>query len=165
MDAKDIRGLIELISTSNVTAFELEADGVKLKLVKEQPQVPAPLAQPVAAAPPAPVAAAAPASAPAAAEEVGEPAPPAPVPAPADGLKEVTSPIVGTFYRASSPETSPFVEVGTRISRGQVVCIVEAMKVMNEIESELDGEIVEILVANGQPVEYGEPLFRIRPLG
>jgi acetyl-CoA carboxylase biotin carboxyl carrier protein len=74
----------------------------------------------------------------------------------------VTSPFVGTFYRAPSPEMSPFVDVGTRIKKGQVICIVEAMKLMNEIESEIEGSIVQILVENGQAVEYGEPLFKIK---
>jgi len=74
----------------------------------------------------------------------------------------VTSPFVGTFYRSPSPETSPFVDVGTRIKKGQVLCIVEAMKLMNEIESEIEGSIVQILVENGQAVEYGEPLFKIK---
>jgi acetyl-CoA carboxylase biotin carboxyl carrier protein len=69
---------------------------------------------------------------------------------------------VGTFYRANSPSARPFVEVGDRVKKGQVLCIVEAMKLMNEIESECDGEVLEVLVANGQPVEYGEPLFRVR---
>jgi acetyl-CoA carboxylase biotin carboxyl carrier protein len=74
----------------------------------------------------------------------------------------VTSPFVGTFYRAPSPDMSPFVDVGTRIKKGQVLCIVEAMKLMNEIESEIEGSIVQILVENGQAVEYGEPLFKIK---
>ncbi len=79
-------------------------------------------------------------------------------------LVTVTSPIVGTFYRAPSPDSEPFVEVGTKVKKGQVLCIIEAMKLMNEIESEVDGVIVRILVENGQPVEYGEPLFLIEPL-
>ena len=75
----------------------------------------------------------------------------------------MVSPIVGTFYRAPSPGAPPFVEVGSKIAKGQVLCIVEAMKLMNEIESEIDAEVVEVLVANGQPVEFGERLFAIRP--
>ena len=74
----------------------------------------------------------------------------------------VTSPFVGTFYRSPSPDSAPFVDVGTRIKKGQVICIVEAMKLMNEIESEIEGSIVQILVENGQAVEYGEPLFKIK---
>jgi acetyl-CoA carboxylase biotin carboxyl carrier protein len=79
-------------------------------------------------------------------------------------LITITSPIVGTFYRAPSPEASPFVEIGSRVKKGQVLCIVEAMKLMNEIESETDGTIIKILVENSQPVEYGEPLFLIEPV-
>lgn len=79
-------------------------------------------------------------------------------------LITVTSPIVGTFYRAPSPDAEPFVEVGSKVTKGQVLCIIEAMKLMNEIESEVDGIVVKILVENGQPVEYGEPLFLIEPV-
>jgi acetyl-CoA carboxylase biotin carboxyl carrier protein len=79
-------------------------------------------------------------------------------------LLTITSPIVGTFYRSPSPEVEAFVDIGTRIKKGQVLCIIEAMKLMNEIESELDGVVVRVLVENGQPVEYGEPLFLIEPL-
>jgi acetyl-CoA carboxylase biotin carboxyl carrier protein len=74
----------------------------------------------------------------------------------------VKSPIVGTFYRSSAPDAKPFVAPGDRVAKGQVLCIVEAMKLMNEIESDCDGEVLEVMVANGQPVEFGEPLFRIR---
>ncbi|MEE8185697.1 MAG: acetyl-CoA carboxylase biotin carboxyl carrier protein [Thermodesulfobacteriota bacterium] len=81
-----------------------------------------------------------------------------------DNLKTITSPMVGTFYRAASPETDPFTEVGDIINKGQVLCIIEAMKLMNEIESECNGKIVSIVVDNGQPVEYGEPLFLIKPV-
>lgn len=80
-------------------------------------------------------------------------------------LVTVTSPIVGTFYRSPSPDAPPFVDVGTKVKKGQVLCIIEAMKLMNEIESDVDGVVVRILVENGQPVEYGEPLFLIEPLG
>jgi len=89
------------------------------------------------------------------------------VPAGPDGGRVliVTSPIVGTFFRAAGPDAAPLVEVGDRVKKGQVLCIVEAMKLMNEIESEGEGEVLEILVSNGQPVEYGEVLFKIRPIG
>jgi acetyl-CoA carboxylase biotin carboxyl carrier protein len=79
-------------------------------------------------------------------------------------LVTITSPIVGTFYRSPSPEAAPFVEVGLKVNKGQVLCIVEAMKLMNEIESDAEGIVVKILVENGQPVEYGEPLFLIEPV-
>ena len=155
MDPKEIRELIKLISNSNLSSLELEREGLKLKLVKEQAAPPISVAAPLptsevpAAKSPEPVAAAAePAAEPTAAES---------------GLHVVNSPIVGTFYRAPSPEMPSFVEAGGRVKKGQVLCIVEAMKVMNEIECEIDGEVVEVLVANGQPVEYGEPLFHLRP--
>ena len=139
MDSKEIRELIEMISRSNFSSFELEeADGFKLKLVKE------------AAAPSVNVVAAAPAAVPAPAVE--------------DGLVEFDSPIVGTFYRSAGPDAPPFADVGQTVKKGQVLCIVEAMKVMNEIESEIEAEVVEVCVADGQPVEFGEVLFRLRPL-
>ncbi len=152
MDPKEIRELIEMISRSSFSTFELEeADGFKLKLVKgEEPQ------QVSEAAAPAPATPAPPAAPSAAAAETA---------APADsGLVEFESPIVGTFYRAPGPDAPPFVDVGQTVKKGQVLCIVEAMKVMNEIESEIDAEVVEVCVDDGQPVEFGEVLFRLRPL-
>lgn len=89
--------------------------------------------------------------------------PPAPLPAVDPKWEEVKSPMVGTFYRASGPEEAPFVEVGDRIRTGQTVCIIEAMKLMNEIEAEVFGQVMEILVENGEPVEYGQPLMRVNP--
>lgn len=157
MDSKEIRELIEIISRSSFQTFELEREGFRLKLVKaasadaaEAARGPAPrgLAEAVVAP-----------SAPAALEVA---APPTST-APAAGLLELRSPIVGTFYRAPGAEAPPLTEVGSSVRKGQVLCIVEAMKVMNEIECEIDGEVVEIPVANGQPVEYGEVLFRFRP--
>ena len=160
MDPKEIRELIELISRSSITRFELEGDDFKLKLVKAEPgtaALGATAALPAAAAP-APVAAApAPAVATAAAAEEA--------PAVDDGLVALNSPIVGTFYGSPTPDSEAFVSVGSKIRKGQVVCIVEAMKVMNEIESEVDAEVVEIVVSNEQPVEYGEVLMRLRPTG
>jgi acetyl-CoA carboxylase biotin carboxyl carrier protein len=172
MDPKQLRELIEFVSRSNLATFELETDDVKLKLVKESagspPSPPVYVVAPAAA--PAPVVSAPPPPAPAPADLVPAPAAPAAtqpdaVPGPAEtGLVDLRSPIVGTFYRSASPEAPAFVEVGSRVRKGQVLCIVEAMKLMNEIESEIDAEVVEIRVANGQPVEYGEVLFRLRPL-
>jgi acetyl-CoA carboxylase biotin carboxyl carrier protein len=158
VDAKEIREIIKMISRSNFASFELEeGDGFKLKLVKEQGTVQVTTAPPVAAMqsspPPAP-----PASQAAAAQE------PAKEEAQDDGTIVVSSPIVGTFYRSPSPDAPPFVEIGAMVKQGQVMCIVEAMKVMNEIEAEVEGEVVDILVANGQPVEFGEAMFRLRPL-
>jgi acetyl-CoA carboxylase biotin carboxyl carrier protein len=155
VDPKDIRELIELISRSDFAEFELEGKGFKLKLVRQG----APAARAVDAGPARAVAAPVPV-APAAAVEPE----PQPAPAPENGLVDLRSPIVGTFYRSSSPDSPPFVDIGGRVRKGQVVCIVEAMKVMNEIESEIDAEVVEAPVANGQPVEFGETLFRLRPV-
>jgi len=148
VDAKEIRELIEIISRSSFTTFELEREGFRMKLVKKTAGGPV-RAPETLNAPSGPLEIA-----------IAEPA----EPSQADGLKELNSPIVGTFYRAPGPDASAFAEVGGRVKKGQVVCIVEAMKVMNEIESEIDAEVVDIPVANGQPVEYGEVLFRLRPL-
>jgi acetyl-CoA carboxylase biotin carboxyl carrier protein len=155
VDAKELRELIDVISRSSFTTFELEREGFRLKLVKGADAAPAVVIQAPAGAVPAepPQAVALPA-----------PPPSAAPPKVDDGLVTVTSPIVGTFYRAPSPGAPPFVEVGSKIAKGQVLCIVEAMKLMNEIESEIDAEVVEALVANGQPVEYGERLFKLRPM-
>jgi acetyl-CoA carboxylase biotin carboxyl carrier protein len=153
VEPKEIRELIQLISESEFTTFELERNDFRIKLVRESGA--ALSAVPVAAhAVPAPVA--------------ERPAEPVVVEVPAaapveDGLLEFNSPIVGTFYSAPSPDAAEFVQVGATVSKGQVLCIVEAMKVMNEIESEIDAVVAEILVKNGQPVEYGEVLFRLRP--
>jgi len=151
VESKDIQDLIELVSRSNVSKFELEHDGFRIKMVKGA-------TSPATTAPRVGVGAEAPPPTTSGAETA--PAVPSPV---EDGLSEMNSPIVGTFYSAPGPDSPNFVSVGSRVSKGQVMCIVEAMKVMNEIESEIDGEVVEILVKNGQPVEYGEVMFRIRP--
>ncbi len=159
MDAKEIKELIDLISRSNFAEFEMEREGFKLKLVKQQPAAPG-LPGPEGNGPVV-VSSAPPLVAPAA-ETVAQP-PPAVAPTD-DGAVDLNSPIVGTFYRSPSPDSPPYVEVGSKVKKGQVMCIVEAMKVMNEIESEIDAEVVEIPVTNGQPVEFGEVLFRLRPL-
>jgi len=152
----EIKELMEYIEASSFVEFELERQGFKIKLVKRTiPAANGPL----------------PAASPSAQSHVGFSAPPlaeaAPrraTPSDPPDVHVVKSPIVGTFYRASGPGTKAFVEVGDRVKKGQVLCIVEAMKLMNEIESDGEGEIAEILVLNGQPVEYGEPLFKIRKL-
>jgi acetyl-CoA carboxylase biotin carboxyl carrier protein len=154
VDAKEIRELIELISRSNFSAFEMEREGFRLRLVKDATVA-------TGSAPPI-VHVDAPGGA--TSEPVTDTQLPAAVAEPAAGLFELNSPIVGTFYRAASPDGTPFTEIGSRVKKGQPICIVEAMKVMNEIESEVDAEVVDIPVANGQPVEYGEVLFRLRPL-
>jgi acetyl-CoA carboxylase biotin carboxyl carrier protein len=161
LDPQDIRELIEMISRSNFSSFELEeSDGFKLKLIKESAAVPSavPVAVEPAALPLAP-------SAPVAAVPVATAPAGSAAPAVDDGLVDFDSPIVGTFYRSPGPDSPPFTDVGQTIKKGQVLCIVEAMKVMNEIESEIDAEVVEVCVADGQPVEFGEVLFRLRPQG
>ncbi len=162
MDTKELRELIELISRSDFSSFELEKDDFKLKLRREDretgsmqvvatPAVAPQNTVPVAAVPAAVPAVAAPPQAAPAAPVVDE------------SLVGMQSPIVGTFYTAPGPDTPPFVKVGDSVRKGQTMCIIEAMKLMNEIEAETDGEVVEICINNAQPVEYGEILFRLRP--
>jgi len=161
MNPKELRELIDFLVEKDITEFELERGDVKVRVKRPSPLNVSAAAPPVMyhAAPPAVAPpAVAPAPAPAAA---GVAAPAAPAESEA-GLSYVKSPIVGTFYEAPSPGAPPFVKVGDTVAKGQVLCIVEAMKLMNEIESEVSGEIVTKLVNNGQPVEYGQPLFAIR---
>ncbi|HIV53642.1 MAG TPA: acetyl-CoA carboxylase biotin carboxyl carrier protein [Candidatus Mediterraneibacter norwichensis] len=176
MKVEQVLELVKAVSDSELTEFKYEEDGVKLSLKKTsdrivQVQAPAaPVAAPVIA--PAPVPAAAPVSAPAAAP-VSAPAgapvnAPAGAEAPAEASAEgelkgnvVKSPLVGTFYAAPAEDADPFVKVGDSVKEGQVLAIVEAMKLMNEIESDFTGTVTEILVENGQAVEYGQPLFVI----
>ncbi|HEX5390364.1 MAG TPA: acetyl-CoA carboxylase biotin carboxyl carrier protein [Burkholderiaceae bacterium] len=152
MDLRKLKTLIDLVSESNVSELEItEAEG-KVRIVKSAPVgavAPMMQAAPVVTLAPAPAAAQA---APVAAE-------PAVAAAPAGHV--VKSPMVGTFYRASSPGAKPFVEVGASIKEGEAICIVEAMKILNEIEADKSGTVTQILVENGQPVEYGQPLFII----
>ena len=150
MDLRKLKTLIDLVSESNVSELEItEADG-KVRIVKQSPTQVVAMPAPVYASAPAPVpaagapAAAAPAAAPAAAEVAGT---------------VVKSPMVGTFYRASNPGAKPLADVGTAVKKGQALCIIEAMKIMNEIESDLDGKVLRILCENGQAVEFGQPLF------
>lgn len=168
IDLEFVRGLIAAVDESGIDSLEIYRAGTRIRISK----TPAAAAAPVmAVAPqvPAAVGPSAPAAAPAAG---GAPAAPAPeakpeaeaAPAPSN-LVEVKSPMVGTFYRAPAPEAPPYVEVGSRVTKGQTLCILEAMKLMNELESEVDGIVREILVANAEPVEYGQPLFRIEPTG
>ena len=160
LNFEQIKELIELVGRHGLSGVELERSGFRLK-VDGQASAPvlvtegAPIASRPVASPPPPSAA----PSPAAAEE----APASAAPAVHDGAHTLTSPIVGTFYRASNPDASPFVEVGGRVKKGDVVCIVEAMKLMNEIEADIDGVIVEIYPENAQPVEFGEKLFAIQP--
>jgi acetyl-CoA carboxylase biotin carboxyl carrier protein len=164
MNLKELKELIEFLEEKNIAEFELERGDVKVRVKRtgEQTVVHTHADPRFYAVPPAPVAApelgAVPAIAPTHA------APPAKAePAPEEGLHTVKSPIVGTFYEAPSPGAPPFAKVGDTVEVGQVLCIVEAMKLLNEIESDVAGEIVKKLATNGQPIEYGQELFVIRP--
>jgi len=158
MDLKDIKVIVDLMKKNAVSEFEMEEGDFKIKLKRESGkprkgetvvvQEAAPVILPAAAAP----VAAAPA-----------PAAPATAPPPAPEGPEVKSPMIGTFYRSPSPDADSFVEVGSVVEPDTVVCIIEAMKVMNEIKAEVKGTIAEVLLEDGKPVEYGQALFRIEP--
>jgi acetyl-CoA carboxylase biotin carboxyl carrier protein len=158
MNLDDVKQILQLMREHELTEFELERDGIKIRVCKNGgaslPAAPAVHHAPVVT--PAPPAA-------------GPALPAAPVEATEEGEEPefavVKSPIVGTFYRSSEPGAPSFVEVGTLVKKGQVLCIIEAMKLMNEIESDHDGEIASIYVENGKPVQYGERLFAIRSTG
>jgi len=155
MDLRKLKKLIDLVQESGIAELEITEGEEKVKIVKGGEATVTPLAPAAAPAKPA-AAAAAPASAAPAAPAAGA-APEAPAPS-GHVLK---APMVGTFYRSASPEAKPFVEVGQNVKAGETVCIIEAMKLMNEIEADATGMIKAILVENGQPVEYGQPLFII----
>jgi acetyl-CoA carboxylase biotin carboxyl carrier protein len=175
MKLQDIQKLISMLENSGVNELEMETEGMKLRLSKGaqagNPAPPAPqfvMMPPQAATPPAYFPPGAPQPLPpsqtSAGEGVGADVQ-APAPARASSLVEIKSPMVGTFYRAPAPGADPFVKVGDRVRKGQTLCIIEAMKLMNEIESEADGTVVDILTENAQPVEYGEPLILVEPQG
>ena len=155
MNLKDIKGIVDLMKKNSVSEFEMEEGDFKIKLKRKGADVESPVM--VAAAAPLP--------------EVAAPAPapvtPAPAaasaPAPAPEGPEVKSPMIGTFYRKPSPDADSYVEVGSVVEPDTVVCIIEAMKVMNEIKAEVKGTIAEVLLEDGKPVEYGQALFRIEP--
>jgi len=154
MDIRKVKKLIELLEESGIDELEICEGEESVRISRHSNKQPQYAAQPIYA--PAPVAAPAPAAAPAAAA--------APTAAPAAAAltgNVVRSPMVGTFYRASSPDAKPFAEVGQTVKKGDILCIVEAMKMMNHIEAEASGTIESILVENGQPVEYDQPLFTI----
>ncbi len=162
VDLGQLERLLSFMSDHGLEEFEYAHGDLRIRLKKAIPQPSAAplLALPMAqAAPPQVVVAQAPPAAPAAA-----PAPVAAAPAAAPAADEhiIKSPIVGTFYAGASPEAGPFVRVGDRVEAGQTVCIIEAMKLMNEIEADISGEVARVLIENGQPVEYGEPLFALR---
>ena len=157
---QEIREIIKLVDASTIDEFVYEADGSKVKLKKNGGAVEVVAPKAVAAAP-APVVEQPKAAAPAAPVKEEAPAA-APVANDAD-LHKITSPMVGTFYQAPSPDSPPYVKVGDKVGDETIVCIVEAMKLFNEIEAEIKGEIVEVLVKDGQLVEYGQPLFLVKP--
>lgn len=144
MELEDLKELMGLLKDTDVTELQIEKDGVKVKIKREKffghLELQAPLHEKKEIRK----------------EEV--------VTVETEGrLLTITSPIVGTFYRSPSPDAEPFVDVGSNIKKGQIICVIEAMKLMNEIESEIDGIVVRVLVENGHPVEYGEPLFLVEP--
>ena len=164
MNLDEIKELMDALAERDIQEFELEKGDEKIRIrrgpaengdrppyVVVAPGLSAPqgaeISSPTAQAPPKPI---------------DPPADATGAPEPDEGLTQVESPIVGTFYEASSPEAEPFVSIGDKVSVGQVLCIIEAMKLMNEIEAEVAGTVEKRLVSNGQPVEYGEPLFAIR---
>jgi acetyl-CoA carboxylase biotin carboxyl carrier protein len=156
-DIEDLKQLIEFLRENQVAEFDLDRGDMKIRLKFSQPAaVPALTGLPLMAVPPVAVAPGFPPA----------PPPPSAAPAPAAdpeaGLHMVKSPIVGTYYGSPSPGAAPFVSPGDRVEKGQVVCIIEAMKLMNEIEADAAGEIVKCLVTNGQPIEFGQALFAIR---
>jgi acetyl-CoA carboxylase biotin carboxyl carrier protein len=156
LELKDIKAIIDLMKKNDLSVFEMEKDGFKLKLQKGAGE------QTVLVAPPTfPALAPMQQTAPALAAAAPAPAPSAGGAAPA-ASKEITSPMVGTFYRAASPESPVFTEVGKEVNPETVVCIIEAMKVMNEIKAEVSGVIAEVVAENGKPVQFGQALFKVR---
>ena len=155
MDLKDIKAIIDLMKKNSISEFEMEKQDFKIRLkrglnggtpVSSQDELPS--ASAVATPPQIPV--------------TTPPAAAAPPP-PATGEVEIKSPMIGTFYRAPSPESAAYVEIGTEVMPDTVVCIIEAMKVMNEIKAEAKGVITQVMIENAKPVEFGQPLFKIRP--
>jgi acetyl-CoA carboxylase biotin carboxyl carrier protein len=157
MDLNLIKKLVKIVDTSGVTDLEIEEDGLRIRVAKKiknnvvssQPQM---VVQTELAEALAPSLAGTEGKVPSEKSEM-----------PADNFHDINSPIVGTFYRAPAPDADPYVQVGDSVSPGTVLCVVEAMKLMNEIESDVSGKVVKILVENGKPVEYNQPLFFIEP--
>ncbi|MFF5995434.1 acetyl-CoA carboxylase biotin carboxyl carrier protein [Lysinibacillus sp. KU-BSD001] len=159
---QEIREIIKLVDASTIDEFVYEADGSKVKLKKNGGAVEVVAPKAVVAAP-APVVEQPKAEAPVAAPAKEEAPAAAPAAANDADLHKITSPMVGTFYQAPNPESPAYVKVGDKVGDETIVCIVEAMKLFNEIEAEIKGEIVEVLVKDGQLVEYGQPLFLVKP--
>jgi acetyl-CoA carboxylase biotin carboxyl carrier protein len=154
MDLKDLRALLKLVEASDIEELEIERQGQRVRIRRRGgnavPAVAAPAPLPPAPAPPV--------------LQAAPPAMSAPAPARAENLLTIESPMVGTFYRAPAPGAEPYVKEGQVVEKGSVLCIIEAMKLMNEIEAEVKGRIASILVENAQPVEYSQPLFLVEPL-
>jgi acetyl-CoA carboxylase biotin carboxyl carrier protein len=144
VDLKDIKAIIDLMKKNDLSVFEMEKDGFRLKLCKGLAD------QPIVMSSSAPAATNGPAAGATAPAETGTP------------TRDIVSPMVGTFYRAGSPDAAPFVDVGTQVTEDTVVCIIEAMKVMNEIKAETSGVIAEVVAENSKPVQFGQALFRVR---
>ncbi len=156
MDLKELRALLKLVEASDVEELEIEQQGQRVRIRRRGGNAIPVVAAPAPVSPPVPPALqAAPASVAAA---------PAPPPARAENLVTIESPMVGTFYRAPAPGAESYVKEGQVVEKGSVLCIIEAMKLMNEIEAEVKGRVVSVLVENAQPVEYGQPLFLVEPL-
>ncbi len=159
IDLDFLERLIEAIDQSSIDSIEIERGGTRVRLGKTPPTTVAPVgAAPMAAALPAPAVAAAPSSVPSADDSSAGPAP-----AGNPNLVDVESPMVGTFYQAPAPDAPSYVEIGSTVAKGDTLCIIEAMKLMNELEAEVSGTVVEICAENAEPVEYGQVLFRIDP--
>ena len=150
-DIKEIKAVIDLMKKHDLSVFEIEKEGFRLKLQRGASAPQAAIVTPVAAA-----------GVPGAGATGTETPLPAPKPIESVPMKEIVSPMVGTFYRAASPDGPPFVEVGKSVTAETVVCIIEAMKVMNEIKAEITGVIAELIAENGKPVQFGQALFRVR---
>jgi len=147
VDLEEIKTIIDLMQKNSITEFELEKEGCRIRLRRAEEEAP-----PKAAPLPVPLPE----------EAQAEAAPPPGASAAAHQEAEIKSPMVGTFYRAPSPDAAPYVDVGSEVNPDTVVCIIEAMKVMNEIKAEVSGVVTQVLVENGKPVEYGQPLFKVR---
>lgn len=152
MELEQIKAIIEMMKENDLSEFSMESNGLKIRIKRGPDGV----QQAVVLPPPAPAPVAAPVPA------VAAPAAPAPA-APAAEGKHITSPMVGTFYRSPSPDSPPYIEVGSAVEEETVVCIIEAMKVMNEIKAECKGVIAEVIAENAKPVEFGQKLFAVRP--
>ncbi len=155
IDIELLRALVELVDESSLDSLEIERGATRIRMAKSPPG--GAVVHSPAAPPPAPVPAPAPPS------EAAEAEPEPPSSPTAATLVDVVSPMVGTFYRAPSPDADPYVEVGARVGAGDVLCVIEAMKLMNELECEAAGRIAEICVDNAEPVDYGQLLFRVEP--